>query len=94
MLAVATWWVLRDSLHDTIDQALVERVEAMSRFLNAPGTPPSFEELREDLREYVAFDPGWTLVRIRDSHGAQLYRSEAFDVGAIPGSHAGGTAGE
>lgn len=86
VLSAATWWILRDSLHDTIDQALVNRVEAIARFLNAPGTPPSFEELREDLREYVALDPGWTLIRIRDSHGAQLYRSDAFDAGAIPGS--------
>ncbi len=89
VLAAATWWVLDDSLHDTIDQALADRVAAISRFLNAPGTSQSFEELREDLREYVALDPGWNLIRILDERAVQLYRSDAFDadaVAAIPGA--------
>ena len=89
VLAAATWWVLSDSLHDTIDQALAERVAAISRFLNAPGTSQSFEELREDLREYVALDPGWNLIRIRDAWSVQMYRSDAFDAdaaAAIPGA--------
>ena len=86
VLAAATWWVLDDSLHDTIDQALADRVAAISRFLNAPGTSQSFEELREDLREYVALDPGWNLIRIRDSRGVQLYRSDSFDAGVVGGS--------
>jgi heavy metal sensor kinase len=88
VLSAATWWVLHDSLHDTIDQALADRVAAVSRFLSAPGTPSSFEELREDLREYVALDPGWNLIRIRDSRGVLLYRSDAFDAGAMPVSPA------
>ena len=83
VLAAATWWVLSDSLHDTIDQALAGRVTAISRFLNAPGTSQSFEELREDLREYVALDPGWNLIRIRDALGVQMYRSDAFDADAV-----------
>jgi heavy metal sensor kinase len=89
VLAAATWWVLSDSLHDTIDQALADRVAAISRFLNAPGTSQSFEELREDLREYVALDPGWNLIRIRDARSVQMYRSDAFDADAataIPGA--------
>jgi len=89
VLAAATWWGLDDSLHDTIDQALADRVAAISRFLNAPGTSQSFEELREDLREYVALDPGWTLIRIRDARSVQMYRSDAFDAdaaAAIPGA--------
>jgi heavy metal sensor kinase len=85
VLSAATWWVLHDSVHDTIDQALADRVAAISRFLNAPGTPQSFEELREDLREYVALDPGWNLIRIGDSRGLQLYRSDSFDAGAVAG---------
>lgn len=85
VLSAATWWVLRDSVGDTIDQGLADRVAAISRFLNAPGTSQSFEELREDLREYVALDPGWSLIRIRDARGLQLYRSDAFDAGAVTG---------
>jgi heavy metal sensor kinase len=85
VLSVATWFILRDSVHDTIDQALADRVAAISRFLNAPGTSQSFEELREDLREYVALDPGWNLIRIRDGRGLQLYRSDSFDAGAVAG---------
>jgi heavy metal sensor kinase len=81
-LSAAMWWVLRDTAHDTIDQALTDRVAAISRFLNAPGTSQSFEDLREDLREYVALDPGWNLIRIRDAGGVQLYRSDAFDAGS------------
>jgi heavy metal sensor kinase len=81
ILSGATWWILRDTAHDTIDQALAGRVAAISRFLNAPGTSQSLEELREDLREYVALDPGWNLIRIRDAGGAQLYRSDAFEAG-------------
>jgi hypothetical protein len=90
VLAATTWWVLSDSLHDTIDQALADRVAAISRFLNAPGTSQSFEELREDLREYVALDPGWNLIRIRDSRGVQLYRSDAFDADAVAVTPAAG----
>ena len=85
-LSVVTWWLLHDSVHDTIDQALADRVAAISRFLNAPGTSQSFEELREDLREYVALDPGWNLIRIRDERGVQLYRSDAFDAAAVAAS--------
>jgi len=86
VLAAATWWVLDDSLHDTIDQALAGRVAAITRFLNAPGTSQSFEELREDLREYVALDPGWNLIRIRDERAVPLYRSDAFDADAAGAS--------
>ena len=89
VLAAATWWVLSDSLHDTIDQALADRVAAISRFLNAPGTSQSFEELREDLREYVALDPGWNLIRIRDARSVQMYRSDAFDADAVAAIPAG-----
>lgn len=88
VLSAATWWVLRDSMHDTVDEALADRVAAISRFLNAPGTSQSFEELREDLREYVALDPGWNLIRIRDERGVQLYRSDSFDADAVAGSPA------
>ena len=83
VLSGATWWALRDSVHDTIDDNLASRVDAVARFLNEPGTSESFEELREDLREYVLLDPGWNLFRIRDAQGVQLFRSEAFDVQAI-----------
>jgi heavy metal sensor kinase len=83
VLSGATWWALRDSVRHTIDENLANRVDAVARFLNEPGTSESFEELREDLREYVALDPGWTLIRIRDAQGVQLYRSEAFDVQAV-----------
>lgn len=86
VLSGAIWWDLHDSVHDTIDENLLRRVEAITRFLNAPGTSQSFEELRKDLREYVALDPGWNLIRIRDAKGVQLYRSDAFDAAAIPGS--------
>jgi heavy metal sensor kinase len=91
VLAAATWFMLRDSVGDTIDEELANRVAAISRFLNAPGASDSMEELREDLREYVALDPGWNLIRIRDHTGAQLYRSEAFDADAVDGP-GGGTA--
>jgi heavy metal sensor kinase len=83
VLSGATWWALRDSVRDTIDENLAGRVDAVARFLNEPGTSQSFEELREDLREYVVLDPGWTLIRIRDAEGAELFRSEAFDVQAV-----------
>jgi heavy metal sensor kinase len=83
LVSAVTWWALRDSMGDTIDGNLTTRVEAIARFLGAPGTSQSFEELREDLREYVALDPGWNLIRIRDVRGELLYRSEAFDAAAI-----------
>jgi heavy metal sensor kinase len=92
VLAAATWWVLHDSVRGTVDQALADRIAAVSRFLNTPGTSQSFEELREDLREYVALDPGWNLIRIRDSRGTQLYRSESFDGGAVTGGPGGTSA--
>lgn len=87
--AAAAWWMLRDSVSNTIDEELANRAAAISRFLGTPGTSDSMEELREDLREYVALDPGWNLIRIRDEAGVQLYRSEAFDADAVDGPAGG-----
>jgi signal transduction histidine kinase len=83
-LVAAVWWALADTVGDTIDASLAARVDAVARFLNQPGTSQAVEELRDDLREYVALDAGWSLLRIRDETGAQVYRSDAFEASGAP----------
>lgn len=83
VLAGAVWWAITDSVGDTIDQGLTDRTAAVAHFLGQPGTSREIEELRDDLREYVALDPGWNLLRIRDAAGVQIYRSEAFDPSVV-----------
>ena len=84
-LVAAVWWALIDSVTDTIDSSLADRVAAVERFLSQPGTSQAAEELRDDLREYVALDPGWALIRIEDADGAVLYKSEGFAVPRLSG---------
>jgi len=79
-LVAAVWWALTDSVTDTIDSSLADRVAAVERFLSQPGTSQAAEELRDDLREYVALDPGWALIRIEDADGVVLYKSDGFTV--------------
>ena len=84
-LVAAVWWALTDSVTDTIDSSLADRVAAVERFLSQPGTSQAVEELREDLREYAALDPGWAMIRIEDADGVVLYRSEGFMVPRVAG---------
>jgi len=91
LLAVTTWLALRESFATAIDQALADRVVAIQRFLEEPHDQPTYEELREDLYEYAALDPGWNLLSISDDSGQVLYRSPALesmtfsDNGELPG---------
>jgi heavy metal sensor kinase len=90
-LVAAVWWALTDSVTDTIDSSLADRVAAIERFLSQPGTSQAAEELRDDLREYVALDPGWALIRIEDADRVVLYKSEGFAVPRLSGRAATGT---
>jgi heavy metal sensor kinase len=83
LMAVATWIAMRNSFSRVIDQALVDRITSVGRFLNEPDTPASVEEMQEDLREYVALDPGWNLLRIVDGAGHLLYCSPAMTGAAV-----------
>lgn len=87
-LVAAVWWALTDSVTDTIDGSLADRVAAVERFLSQPGTSQAAEELREDLREYAALDPGWAMIRIEDADGTVLYKSEGFVVVRVAGGSA------
>jgi len=42
----------------------------------------------EELREYAALDPGWSMIRIEDADGVVLYRSEGFIVPRVAGGAA------
>ncbi len=84
LIAAAIWVELRESFAHAIDQALADRVVAIGQFLNQPGSQESFEELRDDLREYVALDPGWNLIRITDAAGHLLYCSPALESRTLP----------
>jgi len=83
LLSATMWWTLRESVADTIDQGLAVRADAIGRFLNQPGGPASVQEMQDDLREYVALDPGWNLIRISDAGNGDVYRSPGFDAAAV-----------
>jgi len=78
------WWSLHDSVADTIDAGLVTRADAIGRFLDQPGGPASLEEMQDDLREFVALDPGLNLIRITNARQRELYRSSGFDAARAP----------
>jgi len=85
LIAVATWVGLRRSLAGAVDQSLADHAAALGRFLSEPGPPGALAaETQEDLREYVALDPGWNLVRILDAAGAEIYCSPAMAGAAVP----------
>ena len=79
VLAGTTWWTLQQRFALAIDTELASRVESIGRFLSRQSGPASVEEMRDDLQEYIALDPGWNLIRIADAHGSEVYCSAAFD---------------
>ncbi len=83
LITAATWFELRESFAEALDQSLADRASNIAQFLGQPGGPATFEETQEDLREYVALDPGWNLLQIADAGGAVLYCSPALE-GQLP----------
>ncbi|MEI6669956.1 MAG: ATP-binding protein [Acidobacteriota bacterium] len=84
VLAVSTWWTLKESLAEAIDNGLVARANAIGRFLDQQTGPASTQEMEDDLREYVTLDPGWNLVRITTAAGQAVYKSPSFDDTGLP----------
>jgi len=80
LITAATWFELRESFAHALDQDLADRVSSITQFLGQAGSAATFDEMREDLREYVALDPGWNLLRISDAAGAVLYCSPAMQA--------------
>ena len=89
VMAGTLWWTLRDSVAETIDAGLAARADAIGRFLDQPGGPASIEEMQDDLREFVALDPGLNVIRITDDRHRELYRSTGFDPISAPPSGLG-----
>jgi heavy metal sensor kinase len=85
VMSATTWWALRSIVITTLDEGLAGRVQAIARFLNQQSSQLSFDEMKEDLREYAALDPGWDLIRISNQEGAQIFLSAAFARGGLSG---------
>jgi len=83
VIAGTTWYGLRRSFAEAIDRSLTDHGTAIGRLLINEGTPASLAELRDDLREYVALDPGWNMVRILDAAGTEIYCSPALAASGV-----------
>ncbi len=84
---LGTWYVMRRSLYQAVDDSLRDRVAGVRRFMEAQIEALSQDEIRQEFREHSVLGPGGDLFQVCDAHGNWLYRSVGLaenDVSILP----------
>ncbi len=72
-------WALRESIHDTVDKDLRERLAGMRAYLSREGGLNA-AQLADELAESGALAPAGTRFRIADKNGAWIYQASGTGI--------------
>jgi heavy metal sensor kinase len=79
IFSVATWFAMRESLLEAVDDELHDRVHGIAEFMRKDIAALPASEVRDEFREYSLLGPNGGPFQICDEHGAWLYRSAALE---------------
>ncbi len=78
VFAAGTWFAMRGSLHQAVDDSLRDRVRGIARFIEEQGDSLPLDEMQFEFREHSVLGPGGDLFQVADDRGNWLYRSDPF----------------
>ncbi|HMK21768.1 MAG TPA: heavy metal sensor histidine kinase [Terriglobales bacterium] len=78
IFGVGMWFILRQNLHDVVDQTLETETEDVRRFLQGRPAGESLSELRKAVAEEYSSETGGDYLQITDSDGNWIFRAPAL----------------
>ena len=84
MAGVGARWALRNSINDTVDRDLGERLSAMRAYLTKEGAQLPASELAGELAEAGAFIPAGVHFRVADRSGTWIYQAPGTEMWDAP----------
>src|SRR5215208_2628836 len=84
LFGVGSWFAMRASAFDTIDEELEDRIRGVEKFMNLQIAALSPVEIRDEFREHSVLGPGGDLFQVCNEKGEWLYRSAVLESNQIP----------
>lgn len=84
IFSVATWFAMRSSLFEAVDDELQDRVHGIGQFMRQDILALSPSEVRSEFREHSVLGPDGDLFQVCDEQGNWLYRSAPLESANMP----------
>ena len=84
LFGVGSWFAMRASAFDTIDEELRDRIHGVEKFMQLQIGALSPVEIRDEFREHSVLGPGGDLFQVCDEKGQWLYRSAVLESSSVP----------
>jgi heavy metal sensor kinase len=84
IFGVGSWFAMRVSAFDTIDEELQDRIRGVEKFMQLQIEALSPAEIRDEFREHSVLGPGGDLFQVCNEKGEWLYRSAVLENSAVP----------
>ena len=84
LFGVGSWFAMRASAFDTIDEELEDRIRGVEKFMLLQIAALSPAEIRDEFREHSVLGPGGDLFQVCNDKGEWLYRSAVLESSQVP----------
>lgn len=84
LFGVGSWFAMRASAFDAIDDELVDRIHGVEKFMQIQIASLSPVEIRDEFREHSVLGPGGDLFQVCNEKGEWLYRSSVLENSQVP----------
>lgn len=84
LFGVGSWFAMRASAFDTIDEELEDRIRGVEKFMHLQIAALSPAEIRDEFREHSVLGPGGDLFQVCNEKGEWLYRSAVLESSQVP----------
>src|ERR1700719_1260931 len=84
LFGVGSWFAMRASVFNAIDDELVDRIGGVQKFMRLQIASLSPVEIRDEFREHSVLGPGGDLFQVCNDRGVWLYRSEVLETSQGP----------
>jgi len=84
VFGIGSWFAMRASAFDTIDEELEDRIRGIEKFMQLQIAALSPVEIRDEFREHSVLGPGGDLFQVCDEKGEWLYRSSVLESSHVP----------
>ena len=84
IFGIGSWFAMRVSAFDTIDEELQDRIGGVEKFMQLQIEALTPAEIRDEFREHSVLGPGGDLFQVCNEKGEWLYRSAVLENSQVP----------